>query len=71
MANIETLLYEACHDREVWHTAFKESEARRREVERERTALRAALQSIADSSCCTGCQEAALVAKAALKESHD
>lgn len=32
----------------------------------ERDALQAALQSIANNSCCLGCQEAARVAKAAL-----
>ena len=34
------------------------------EIER----LREALQSIASNTCCEGCQEAALVARAALKE---
>jgi len=33
------------------------------------TTLRVALNSIANSSCCTGCQEAALVARAALAAS--
>ncbi len=36
-------------------------------VEAERDALRAALESIANNTCCDGCQEAALVARAALK----
>ena len=42
------------------------------QVFRERAdAYRVALESIANSSCCTGCQEAALVAKAALRALPD
>ena len=41
------------------------SEVRRLEAERD--ALRAALESIANNTCCDGCREAALVARAALK----
>jgi hypothetical protein len=37
-------------------------------AERERDEARAALKSIAASTCCDGCQEAALVAKAALED---
>jgi hypothetical protein len=35
------------------------------------TDLTAALQSIANNSCCSGCQEAALVARAALRQIAD
>ncbi len=41
--------------------------ARAEKAEAERDALRAALESIANNTCCDGCQEAALVARAALK----
>lgn len=41
-------------------------------AEAERDALRAALDSIANNTCCEGCQEAALVARQALKgTNHD
>ena len=40
---------------------------RAEEAEAERDRLRAALESIAKNTCCEGCQEAALVARQALK----
>ena len=44
-----------------------QEQIRRREAAEDECArLRAALQSIANSACCGGCQEAALVARAAL-----
>lgn len=46
---------------EMWHQNYKESAD---EIE----LLRKALQSIANNTCCDNCQEAALVARAALKE---
>ena len=39
-----------------------------RETLSERDALAASLRSIANSSCCSGCREAALVAQAALRK---
>ena len=52
----------------------RELEKRDAEVERlraERDALKAALQSIANNTCCDQCQEAALVAKAALDAARE
>lgn len=43
------------------------SEIKREEAASEIERLRSALQSIANNACCDGCQEAALVAKGALR----
>ena len=52
--------------------ALDEACARADKAEAERDALRAALDSIANNTCCEGCQEAALVARQALKgTNHD
>ena len=51
--------------------AFEMERANVERAEAERDHYRAALQSIANSTCCTGCQEAALVARAALKGGTD
>jgi hypothetical protein len=46
---------------DMWHQNWKEADD---EIEK----LREALRSIASNTCCDRCQEAALVARAALKE---
>ena len=48
---------------DTWNNEFVSKEAAD-EIER----LRDALQSISNNTCCDNCQEAALVARAALKE---
>jgi hypothetical protein len=46
-------------------------EVSREEAANEIQRLRSALQSIADNTCCDGCQEAALVAKRALRTAKE
>lgn len=59
-------------ERDDWMRACNLAVQERMAAEAERDALRAALESIAKNTCCEGCQEAALVARQALKgHTHD
>jgi hypothetical protein len=61
---IEQLRGQVEFERECRNGAYADLEKQDAEIER----LRDVLQSISNNTCCDNCQEAALVARAALKE---
>jgi len=56
---------------EFWKASSEEADGMMKEAEAKIERLRAALESIANNTCCDPCQEAKLVAKAALEQDHE